>query len=111
MLGEKRWIILTPDGGQVSIGRHTDPSDDEIEGAAGKLRQAGTGGWFAVMEGGYYGRRKVTLLMVREIVPATRRSENRQETTLPPFCRGLGFFPRRESKYHALPMPQSESRR
>jgi hypothetical protein len=66
---EKRWIILTPDGGHVSIGRRTDPSDDEIEAAAGKLRQAGSGGWLAVMEGSYYGRRKVTLLMVRAIVP------------------------------------------
>jgi hypothetical protein len=69
MSGEKRWIILTPDGGHVSIGRHTDPTDDEIEIVAGKLQQAGTGGWLAVMEGAYYGRRKVTLLMVREIVP------------------------------------------
>ena len=66
---EKRWIILTPGGGHVSIGRHTDPSEAEIETAAGKLRQAGTGGGLAVMEGSYYGRRKVTLLMVREIVP------------------------------------------
>jgi hypothetical protein len=69
MPGEMRWIILTPDGGHVSIGRHTAPSGDEIEAAAGKLRQAGSGGWLAVMEGSYYGRRKVTLLMVREIVP------------------------------------------
>ena len=71
MPGEKRWIILTPpDGGHVSIGRHTDPSEDEIEATAGKLRQAGTGGWPGMMEGSYYRCRKVTLLMVREIVPA-----------------------------------------
>lgn len=25
MPGEMRWIILTPNGGHVSIGRHTDP--------------------------------------------------------------------------------------
>jgi hypothetical protein len=69
MSAEKRWIILTLDGGHVSIGRHTDSSEDEIEAAAGKPRQAGTGGWLAVMEGSYYGQRKVTLLMVREVVP------------------------------------------
>jgi hypothetical protein len=34
---EKRWIILTADGWHVSIGRHADPSGDEIEAAAGKL--------------------------------------------------------------------------
>jgi hypothetical protein len=70
MPGEKRWIILTPDSGRVSIGRHTDPSDDEIEAIAGKLRQVGTGRWLAVVEGSYYRRGKVTLLMVREIVPS-----------------------------------------
>jgi|SRR5580692_9785800 hypothetical protein len=71
MPGEKRWIILTPDGGHVSIGRHTDPSGDEIEAASRKLRQARAGGWLAVMDGTYYGRRKVTVLMVREIAPAS----------------------------------------
>jgi hypothetical protein len=45
MPGERRWIVLMPDGGHISIGRHTDPSDDEIEAVAGKLRRAGTGGW------------------------------------------------------------------
>jgi hypothetical protein len=53
---EKRWIILTPGGGHVSIGRHTDPSEAEIETASGKLRQAGTGGWLAVMEDGCFAR-------------------------------------------------------
>ena len=53
---EKRWIVLTPDGGHVSIGRHTDPSEAEIETAAGKLRQAGTGGWLAVMEDDCFAR-------------------------------------------------------
>src|ERR1039457_6973344 len=75
MPGERRWIVLMPDGGHVSIGRHTDPSDDEIEAVAGKLRQARTDGWLAVMEGTYYGRRKVTLLLVREIVPTGRSRE------------------------------------
>ena len=67
MMNEKRWIVLTPDGGHVSIGRLTDPSDSEIEAVAQKLREAGTGGWLAIMEGKYYGPRNVKLLMVREI--------------------------------------------
>jgi hypothetical protein len=75
MPGEKRWIILTPDGGHVSIGRHTDPSDDEIEVVAEKLRQDGTGGWLAVMEDSYYRQRSVTLLMVQEIVPVEENWE------------------------------------
>ena len=60
----------TPDGGHVSVGRHTDPSEEELEAVASKLRSAGTGGWLAVMEGAYYGRGVVTLLNVREIVQA-----------------------------------------
>jgi hypothetical protein len=69
MPGEKRWIVLTADGGHVSIGRHTDPSEEELKRAAQQLRAAGTGGWLAVMEGAYYSRGNVTLLMVREIAP------------------------------------------
>lgn len=69
MPGKKRWIILTSDGGHVSIGRHTDPSEDEIGAAVQKLREAGAGGWLAVMDGTYYGRGKVALLNVRELVP------------------------------------------
>jgi hypothetical protein len=69
---EKRWIILTPDGGHVSVGRHTDPADAEIEAAVQRLREAGIGGWLAVMEGTYYGRGSVTLLLVREIAQAAR---------------------------------------
>jgi hypothetical protein len=68
------------------------PSEDEIEAAAGKLRQAGIGGWFAVMDGSYFGRRRATLHMVREIVPIGGRWERavaafkraRRETTAPP---------------------------
>ena len=66
---EKCWIALTPAGGHLSIGRHTDPSADEIDAAAGKMRHTGTGGRLAVMEGRYYGRRKARRHMVREIVP------------------------------------------
>jgi hypothetical protein len=67
---EKRWIVLMSDGRHVSIGRHTDPSPSELDAIAANLRQAGAGGWLAVMEGTYYGRRSVELLMVRELVPA-----------------------------------------
>ena len=43
-------------GAKAPLTRPTDvadPSDDEIDAAAGKLRQAGTGGWLAVLEGNY----------------------------------------------------------
>jgi len=42
----------------------------EIAVAAGKLRQAGAGGWLAVMEGHYYRpRESVSVMMVRQLAP------------------------------------------
>ncbi|MDR3529324.1 MAG: hypothetical protein P4L90_02025 [Rhodopila sp.] len=70
MSSEKRWIVLAEDGRHTTLGRHTDPTQEEIERAAVGLKAAGLGGWLAVMEGDYYRSRcRVDLLMVREIAP------------------------------------------
>jgi hypothetical protein len=70
MSEEKRWIVLADDGRHVTIGRHTDPSEEEIEGAAKALSATGAGGWLAVTEGRYYsGRPALGVLMVRELAP------------------------------------------
>ena len=67
---ERRWVILGDDGRHVSIGRATDPSEDELARAADGLRAAGLGGWVAILEGSYYQTRgKISLMMVREIAP------------------------------------------
>ena len=68
--GERRWIILAEDGRHVTVGRHTDPTPEEIGQAGSQLCALGVGGWLAVLEGGYYRPRDgVTLLMIREIAP------------------------------------------
>lgn len=68
---ERRWIVLGDDGRHVTIGRHTDPSEEELARASDSLRAIGVGGWVAVLEGGYYQPRdKISLMMVREIAPA-----------------------------------------
>jgi hypothetical protein len=67
---EKRWIVLSQDGRHVTLGRHTDPSEEEIARAAEGLRSSGVGGWLAVTEGGYYTRGAVSILEVRELVPS-----------------------------------------
>lgn len=73
MVGERRWIILADDGRHSAIGRHTDPSDEEIARAGEQLRALGLGGWLAVSEGGYYQPSdKVSLMMVREIAPTAQ---------------------------------------
>ncbi len=67
---ERRWIILTDDGRHVTVGRHTDPTAEEIERASAALKAIPAGGWLAVLEGVYYRHGEISLLMVREIAPA-----------------------------------------
>lgn len=64
---ERRWIILVEDGRHVSIGRHSDPSTDELAQAEATLTAQGLAGWLAVMEGEYYTRLKPSLMMVRPL--------------------------------------------
>ena len=51
---ERRWIVLRPDGRYSTLGRHTDPDEEEILRAEAALRQAGSGGWLAIAEGGFH---------------------------------------------------------
>lgn len=64
---ETRWIILATDGRHVTIGRHTDPTPEEISRAEAALASSGLAGWLAVLKGGYYRQRKPSLLMVRPL--------------------------------------------
>ena len=64
---EKRWIVLGEDGRHVTLGRHTDPSEEELTRAADALRASGQGGWLAVTEGRYYSGDQLSVLMVREL--------------------------------------------
>jgi len=62
--GERRWIVLGEDGRHVTMGRHSDPSPDEIAQAEAGLAAQGLAGWLAVMEGASYQRCKTSLTMV-----------------------------------------------
>jgi hypothetical protein len=55
---ETRWIILTADGRHGTMGRHTDPSEDEIASAEAALRRIPLGD---------YSRDKLEVLMVRPL--------------------------------------------
>lgn len=72
---ETRWIVLGTDGRHVTIGRHTDPSPEEVEQAERGLAAQGLSGWLAVMKGGYYVRRKPALMMVRPLANPARPFE------------------------------------
>lgn len=69
---ETRWIILCTDGRHVTLGRHTDPSPEEVARAEAGLAAQSLAGWLAVMKGGYYGADKPSLMMVRPLCSPTR---------------------------------------
>jgi hypothetical protein len=65
---ERRWIALGADGRHITLGRHSDPTEDEIGRLEATLRDSGAGAWLAVAEGNYWNSRvQMTLLMVRSI--------------------------------------------
>lgn len=65
--GERRWIVLGEDGRHVTMGRHSDPSPEEIAQVETDLAAQGLAGWLTVMEGSYYQRRQPCLMMVRPL--------------------------------------------
>ncbi|MFC7477946.1 hypothetical protein ACFQS7_26605 [Dankookia sp. GCM10030260] len=66
-LKEKRWLVVAEDGRHVTLGRHSDPTEQEIAEAGAHLDAAGLAAWLVVSEGGYYGENPVSLLQVRRI--------------------------------------------
>ncbi len=49
------------------MGSNSDPSPEELAQAEAGLAAQGLAGWLAVMKGGYYTRRKPSLMMVRPL--------------------------------------------
>jgi hypothetical protein len=73
---ERRWIILREDGRYVTLGRHSDPSEQEILAAEDGLRTQGLAGWLAVMEGNPYVGAVPRLMEVRRLsTPAVAFAE------------------------------------
>jgi hypothetical protein len=72
MLRERRWLIVAHDGRHVTVGRATDPTDEEVERAGAALLDLGLGGWLVVMEGFYHRPgSEPHLLVVRQISPCS----------------------------------------
>ena len=53
---ERRWLILGEDGRHVWMGRHTDPTEEEILTAEALLAAQSISGWLAVSNGDYWSR-------------------------------------------------------
>jgi hypothetical protein len=64
---ERRWAVVTADGGHVWLGRHSDPTDDELTQVSAALQAKALVGRLAVTEGTYYSRQKLDVLMVRPL--------------------------------------------
>lgn len=68
---ERRWVVLGTDGRYVTLGRASDPSEEEVCGAEEALRAQGLAGWLAVMEGNPYVGTIPQLLEVRPLASST----------------------------------------
>lgn len=64
---ERRWLLLAETGDHSWIGRHSDPTNDEIGAAEASLRGVGVGGFLAVSEGDYWSGGPLSLLEVRSL--------------------------------------------
>ncbi len=64
---ERRWIVLSETGQHATLGRATDPSEEEIGTAESGLAAQGMSGWLAVTEGIYYSADAMSVMKVREL--------------------------------------------
>ena len=64
---ERRWLVVTQDGDHTTLGRHSDPSHEEVAKFGASLDEKCVAGWLVISEGGYYNSEPVTLTMVHRI--------------------------------------------
>lgn len=62
---DPRWVLLTESGEYSTLGRHREPSEDDIAAAESALARAGQSGWLAVMSHSAHYRGTPELVMVR----------------------------------------------
>jgi hypothetical protein len=68
---QRRWIVLGTDGRYITLGRTSDPSEEEICSAEEALRAQGLAGWLAIMEDNPYGGATPRLFEVRRLADPT----------------------------------------
>jgi hypothetical protein len=72
---DRRWIVVTDQGGFSSLGRATDPTDDEVAAAEQVLVARGVGGWLAVAEHSFYEEQFPSCVEVRTLGAPTTTFE------------------------------------
>lgn len=68
ILSQRRWVVLGTDGLYVTLGRATDPTEDEIQRAETALLARGAPSWLAIMSRSPYGKRASDLMVIRPLV-------------------------------------------
>lgn len=64
---ERRWIVLSTDGRYTTLGRASDPSEEELARVETALRAQGLSGWLAVMQGNPHSGAAPRLMEVRPL--------------------------------------------
>lgn len=64
---ERRWIVVAEDGRYITLGRASDPSEEEILEAERGLMAQGRAGWLAIMQGNPYVGATPQLMEVRSL--------------------------------------------
>lgn len=64
---ERRWVVIAPDGRYVTLGRNSDPTEQEILAAEAALVAQATSGWLAIMEGNPWVGKAPRILEVRPL--------------------------------------------
>jgi hypothetical protein len=64
---ERRWIVVANDGRFVTLGRDSDPCEQEILKAEQDLVSQGLAGWLAIMQGNPFVGAEPHIMMVRPL--------------------------------------------
>ncbi|MCK8786580.1 hypothetical protein M0638_19580 [Roseomonas sp. NAR14] len=72
--------MLATDGRYVTLGRDSDPSEEEVRHAEDALRAQGLAGWLAVMEGNPYIGAIPKLMQVKPLAEPTVAFEDASAT-------------------------------
>jgi hypothetical protein len=65
---DPRWVLLVETGEYSTLGRHTEPGEEDIVAAEAALARTGTAGWLAVMSHSVHLRTIPDLMMVRPLL-------------------------------------------
>jgi hypothetical protein len=88
--GERRWIVLAEDGRYSSLGRATDPTQEEVAAAEAALAAQGVKGWLAVMQGNPYVGKVPRLMEVRPLAEPTKPFTDAAEACVRGIVAGRG---------------------